>query len=259
MKTLLIANRKGGVGKSAIATQLAHYLADKRDLRVLVIDLDNQGNTSDALKPNDSVATASYPAVTLFKTTDLPDDVARFLLIPADAGLAQLERDHAEHNRYASNFRDNLKALAPHFDVCIIDPNPASDIRVTAALVSATHTLAPFQFNQESIKGLGQWLSYVNTVKTKLNPELNIIGILPSLVEPTPFQKANAQQIFTALPQFLMRLPDGSFGQIKSSSAIAKAQADNVALWKAGTSTARDVWKTIEPTFSFIADAMQEQ
>jgi len=62
MKTLLLANQKGGVGKSAMACQLAYFLAHKRNKRVMVIDLDHQANTTKALKQSESLHVSELAA-----------------------------------------------------------------------------------------------------------------------------------------------------------------------------------------------------
>lgn len=256
MKTLLIANRKGGVGKSAIACQFAHYLADKRGLRVLVIDLDNQLNTTKAIQK--TAETTPHEASALFResVTPMPGTLT---IIPGDQALAHLEKAGTQaHNDYAVNFSQNLAEYGKHYDVCVIDTSPAADIRVTSALIAATHTLAPFQFLQESIDGLAPWIKHAQAVKTNFNPNLDIIGLLPSMVEATPIQQRNARDIFQHYAKHLIQLPDGQYAQIKRSSAMGQAQEEGLPLWKIPTTTARDLFRAIEPTFSYLADRITE-
>ena len=99
VKTLVIANQKGGVGKSALVTQLALY-AGKQGLRTLVIDLDHQANTSNALKKSACVGSLDHPSSRLLyephlalKAPNIPISLAW-----ADEGLGTLERQSDAHN-----------------------------------------------------------------------------------------------------------------------------------------------------------------
>lgn len=260
MKTLLLANRKGGVGKSAVCCQLAYYFAEKRNQRVLVLDLDTQGNTTKALRASGLPSVSDTTASQLFSQAGVTVEAGSFVLVPADDKLAKLEQQLANHNAFAGNFRAFLQQMANDFDVCLVDTNPTPDIRVTAALVSASHVLAPIQLNQEAIDGIGSLIREVRNVQAnaaKLKTNLVLIGVLPNLVEPTPFQRANAQLLFKHFPQMLIQMPGGGFAQIKRSTAIPEAQAAGKPLWKAPKTSARDLWRDIEPVFETIAEKME--
>lgn len=111
MKTLVLANHKGGVGKSAVATLLAHYLAS-RGLRVLAIDLDHQGNLSRPLERSTRVTLATVTADLLMTTlvSAVPD--ARLVLVPSSRSLIGLERQPALHTPFARNLRGFLCAAS---------------------------------------------------------------------------------------------------------------------------------------------------
>lgn len=260
MKTLLVANRKGGVGKSAVCCQLAYYFADKLGLRVLLLDLDNQGNTTKAVRTSGLASVSDTVASQLFEQPGTTVEAGPFVLVPADDKLAKLERQAAQHNAFAGNFRSFLQSVAGDFDVCLIDTNPTPDIRVTSALVSASHVLAPIQLNQEAIDGIGSLIREVKTVQAnaeRLRANVQLLGVLPNLVEPTPFQRANAQLLFKHFPGILIQLPGGGFAQIKRSTAIPEAQAAGKPLWKASKTSSRDLWREVEPTFKHIAEKME--
>lgn len=97
MKTLLLANQKGGVGKSAIACQLAHYLTDKRGKRVLVIDLDHQANTTKALRGSGVVSVSNTSAAASLSEKGASVEDAPFVLMPATDELRKLEKQPASH------------------------------------------------------------------------------------------------------------------------------------------------------------------
>eukprot|EP01137_Pigoraptor_chileana_P023985 Opistho-2@91211 len=102
MKTLVLANQKGGVGKSAVATLLAHYFR-KLGCRVLAIDLDHQGNFSDPLRKSQRAAVADVPASALLTQVNPVIPAADFVLVAADRDLSGLERQPSLHNDFANH------------------------------------------------------------------------------------------------------------------------------------------------------------
>jgi chromosome partitioning protein len=257
MKTLVLANQKGGVGKSAVATLLAHYLRQQGQ-RVLAIDLDHQANFSQPLRLSRRATLASFGADRLLTEPAAALPAADFVLVPGDPRLLMLERQPDRHNAFATNLHRFLPAQASRFDVCVIDTNPNPDIRVIAALASADFVLSPIQLNQEAMDGVGALLNHdrvgVRRIKALLNPKLQLIGLLPVMVEPTPFQKANFVQIVEQYHPLLIRIGDGAgnFASIPRRSAIAEAQAHGEVLWEMKKTAARDAWREIEPSLRTI-------
>ena len=132
MKTLVVCNQKGGVGKSAVATLLAHLLV-QRGKRVLAIDLDHQGNLSKPLRLSRRPSVAEVGASSLL-TGPVPELASEpFVLVPADGDLMFLERQPDKHTPFARNFRRFLAAVDGQFDVCVIDTHPNPDIRLISA------------------------------------------------------------------------------------------------------------------------------
>jgi chromosome partitioning protein len=257
MKTLVLANQKGGVGKSAVATLLAHYLRQQGQ-RVLAIDLDHQANFSQPLRLSRRATLAGFGADRLLTEPAAALPAADFVLVPGDPRLLMLERQPDKHNVFATNLHRFLPAQASRFDVCVIDTNPNPDIRVIAALASADFVLSPIQLNQEAMAGVGGLLNHdrvgVRKIKALLNPRLQLIGLLPVMVEPTPFQKANFVQIVEQYHPLLIRMGDvpGNFASIPRRSAIAEAQAHGELLWEMKKTAARDAWREIEPSLRTI-------
>jgi hypothetical protein len=89
-----------------------------------------------------------------------------------------------------------------------------------------------------------------------LNPKLALIGLLPTMVEPTPFQKANFLQVVQQYHPLMIRIGDGpgAFASIPRRSCIAEAQAEGAVLWEMKKTAARDAWREIEPSLVRIAD-----
>lgn len=258
MKTLVLANQKGGVGKSAVATLMAHYLA-QRGSRVLAIDFDHQGNFSKPLRLSQRAALAGVSSDQLLSSPVTMMPTQNLVLVPSDRALIGLERQPSLHTPFARNLRAFLSAMNERFDVCIIDTNPSPDIRVISALASADYVLSPIQLNQEALDGVSGLLNHervgVRKIKAILNPKLEFIGLLPTMVEPTPFQKENFVQLIQQHMGLMIQVGTrpGEFAYIPRRSAIAEAQCDGLVLWEMKKTAARDAWKEIEPSLARIA------
>lgn len=144
MKTLAIINEKGGVGKSFIATQFALFCRFKLGNRVLVVDLDQQRNTSDILINSGLCVPTDTTAGLIMKNGGLVKAEEPFMVIPGDDNLLELEsmRDAAG---ITQNLYSALDAVSDNFDLCIIDCSPSADVRQLIVLSLSTHYLIPFQ------------------------------------------------------------------------------------------------------------------
>lgn len=256
MKTILITNRKGGVGKSAIASQYAHYLADKLGQRVLFIDLDSQANSTKALTTKQAAATSATKAVEAFTNKAATVESGHFIVLPGSPELDLLDMEQAQRNEFAGNFKAFIARVGEQFDVCVIDTAPTLDIRMKAAVISTDYLVAPIQLAQEAIDGLRSLLKTVSAAKDSLNPGLHFIGILPNQVMDTPFQKENLATIAQHFAKLLIALREGGFALIRRTTAIEESQAEGVPLWKHAKTSARDAWRKIEPSFAHIASTM---
>ena len=257
MTTLVLANEKGGVGKSAIACQLGYYLHDLLNKRVLVIDLDHQGNTTRSLTKSGLAAVASVQSHQLLTEPITSVASGAFVLVPSSRELLKLQEQKEWHNRFATNLRECLRAVGASFDVAIIDTNPNPDIRVIAALVVADCVLAPIQLNQEAIHGIGSLRRQVVKIQGTLNPDLRFLGILPNLVEATPFQRDNLTQLVTACADLLLTLRDGRPAAFARRTAWPEAQALGIPIWKSKKTSSRDVWSEIRPVFETVVARME--
>ena len=261
MKTLVLANQKGSVGKTAVATLLAYYLAE-RSQRVLAIDLDHQGNFSKPLRLSGRAVVTPFTADMLMvgPVANLPHQLSHpLVLVPSERALLGLERQPQMHTPFARSFRSFLESVDAQFDVCVIDTNPNPDIRLIAALASADFVLLPIQLNQEAMDGVNALLNHdrvgVRKIKAVLNPKLQLMGLLPTLVESNPFQKANFVQVIQQYGplMFQVRSLPGQFAFLPRRSVIAEAQANGEVLWHMKKTAARDAWKEIEPGMVRIA------
>ena len=264
MKTLVLANQKGGVGKSAVATLLSHYFVQKGH-RVLAIDLDHQGNFSNALLLSQRVGLVSVTADLLLSGGIAAVPQQSFVLVASGRGLLGLERQPTLHTPFARNFRAFLSSMDQRFDVCVIDTNPNPDIRLIAALASTDHVLSPIQLKQEAMDGVAALLDHervgLRKIKAVLNPKLRLIGLLPSMVEATPFEKVNLIQVVRKYQSLLIPLSErpGDIASIPRRSAIGEAQAQGAVLWEMKKTAARDAWREIEPSLARIVEIVVAQ
>jgi chromosome partitioning protein len=264
MKTLVLANQKGGVGKSAVATLISHHLAQKGQ-RVLAVDFDHQGNFSKPVRLSQRATLAAVTADLLLTSTAVPMPDKHFVLVQSAPLLLALERQPEQHTPFARRLRAFLEGVDRQFDVCVIDTNPNPDIRLIAALASADFVLSPIQLNQEAMDGVSGLLSHarvgVRKIKALLNPKLELLGLLPTMVEATPFQKANFRQVVDTYRSLLIPLSSGPghVAFIPKRSAIAEAQAHGEVLWEIKKTAARDAWNEIEPGIEAICRMLTRQ
>jgi chromosome partitioning protein len=257
MKTIVLANHKGGVGKSAVATLLAHYFV-RNGRRVLAIDLDHQGNFSSALQKSRRVALASAPSDTLLTGGGAVVPAQPFVLTASGDGLLNLEQQPTLHNAFARNFNSFLASVDGRFDVCVVDTHPNPDIRLIAALASTDFVLSPIQLKQEAMEGVAALLDHervgLRKIKAVLNPKLQLVGLLPNMVEATPFERTNLIQVVQKYRSLLIPLSDrlGDIAAMPRRSAIGEAQADGQLLWEMKKTAARDAWREIEPSVARI-------
>jgi chromosome partitioning protein len=276
MKTLVLANQKGGVGKSAVATLLTHYLAQQGQ-RVLAVDLDHQGNFSKPIRLSGRADVLGVSADTLLSE---PAEISvaalraspalhRVVIVPSSSGLMTLERQRELHNDFGTNLRNFLRGVSADaqlgFDVCVIDTNPNPDIRLIAALASGDFVLSPIQLNQEALDGVAALLNHqrvgLRKIKVVLNPTLNFIGLLPTLVEATPFQKANYLGLIARYQLLMIPLSPktGHFACIPKRSVIAESQASGEVMWTLKKTAARDTWNEIALSLARITEIIHGQ
>jgi chromosome partitioning protein len=256
MKTLVLANQKGGVGKTAIACQLGYFLVEYLKKRVLIIDLDHQGNTSKNIIMSKLATISEITANQLLTDPVTTVEEGSFVMIPSHGDLLKLERREEAHNQFATNLKLFLNEMDDRFDVAIIDTNPNPDIRVLASLVVGDFVLSPIQLNQEAVDGIAALRAQVLKIQSTLNKDLRFIGLLPNLVEPTPFQRANFEQLCTAFASLFIRLDDGRMAAIPSRTAVAEAQAMGAPIWTLQKTSSRDAWMHLKPIFQKVAHTM---
>ena len=180
MTTIAIANQKGGVGKTTSAINLATGLAAIGH-RVLLVDLDPQGNASTGLGiGRDQRSRSSYELLigrTLVTEAAVPTRVPRLSVVPATVDLSGAEVELIEFEQRTHRLRHALANTAGLWDIVLIDCPPSLGLLTLNALVAADSLLVPLQCEFFALEGLSQLLNTVERIRTRFNPGLSILGV----------------------------------------------------------------------------------
>jgi chromosome partitioning protein len=248
MKTLVIANQKGGVGKTTLLVHMAYYAAEAGN-RVLVIDLDPQGNSSSSLEMFASGIVASA----LFETKPLALRVEaqpNITLIGADSALVDLDRATLDVARTFGNQVRHLEDSGS-FDLCLIDTAPALGLRMVAAITSANYVVSPIELHAYSIDGIAAMLKTIYGIRGKLNPGLQFIGMLPSRVNAhSPAQKANLVALLKRHPDLVVRKA------ITLRTSIGEAASEKKPVWSLRKTSAREAGQEVKAALAHIIERM---
>lgn len=185
MRTIAVANQKGGSGKTTSVVNLAAAFAELRQ-RVLVVDLDPQGSASSWLGVSESgpglldVFTGGKVHV-----ADLAHDtaIADVAIVPASPWLATVERAVAGEVGAETLLREAVRQLPRRWDVLLVDCPPTLGFLTVSALVACRELLVAVEAHVMALAGLAALLQTVERVRERLNPQLKVAGVLACRVD----------------------------------------------------------------------------
>lgn len=180
-RAIAITNQKGGVGKTTTSINLSACLAEAGK-KVLLVDVDPQGNaTSGVGIDKNSLENTIYDLI--IGECEIEDclietDIENLSLIPANANLSGAEIDLIGIDNREFVVKNNIKKIKDNYDFIIIDCPPSLSMLTVNALTTADTVLVPIQCEYYALEGLSQLIHTINLVKKRLNPDLEMEGVV---------------------------------------------------------------------------------
>jgi chromosome partitioning protein len=259
MKTLVVANQKGGVGKTSTLVHLA-FDAFERGLKVAVIDLDPQANASYTLKAFTSGLGASqlfadipkglWPETAAKSAKEADQNAPRMALIESDPALINVEK--VPLPKAGQSFCDAIQALEQQgFDICLIDTAPSLGVSMAAALLAADSVLSPVELEAYSMQGIKKMVTTIANLR-KVNVNLQFLGMVPSKVDArNPRHGRHLEELEKAYPQLIIQT------RIGLRSSIADALATCVPVWKIKKTAARKAAQEVRALAAYVFEKME--
>ena len=180
-RIIAISNQKGGVGKTTTAINLSACLAEKGK-KVLVIDMDPQGNTTSGLGVDkENVEHTSYEL--LLETVTVKETITKSVMetldvIPSERGLAGAEIEIVGKDNREFILKNQIEKVKDNYDFIIIDCPPSLNILTVNAMTTADTVIVPIQCEYFALEGLSELMYTINLIKDRLNEKLEIEGIV---------------------------------------------------------------------------------
>ena len=184
--TIACANQKGGVGKTTTVVNLGAYLA-RSGRRVLIVDLDPQGNATSGLGfDRGAVQRSIYEAICGSASADelvVRTQVDQLDLLPASLSLAGAEVELAPLPQRERRLARALASITARYDHVLVDCPPSLGLLTVNALTAAGSVLVPLQCEYYALEGLSQLVATVNLVRDHLNPALTVRGVVLTMFD----------------------------------------------------------------------------
>ncbi len=185
-QVISITNQKGGVGKTTTAINLSAFLANE-GCKILLIDLDPQGNTTSGLGLERAEIKSSLYEVLLNEIH--PQEATHktpyknLSLIPSTVVLAAAEVELVAHLAREYKLKQAIAKIVNEYDFIFIDSPPSLGLLTVNGLVASDKILIPVQAEYYALEGLGQLLHTVQRVKVSLNPKIDLLGVLLTMYD----------------------------------------------------------------------------
>jgi chromosome partitioning protein len=180
-RIISVVNQKGGVGKTTTAVNLSTIFA-VMDKKVLIVDIDSQGNTSSGLgiRQTERKITSYnvFSGLNSIRDAILATEVPNLSIVSANTNLAAIELDLIQLKNYENILLEKLEEIKNDFDYIIIDCPPSLGLITLNALVACDEVLIPMLCDFYSLEGLSHLLKTVEIIEKKMNPGIKIGGIL---------------------------------------------------------------------------------
>ena len=181
-----VTNQKGGVGKTTTAVNLSYYLA-KSGKKTLLVDFDPQGNATSGLGIDKQLLQGTMADVVMEEMSldqiVIPTAHKNLYLAPTTPLLANTEVQLAQADKRFSRLKAAIEASQQGYDIVIIDSPPSLSLLTVNGLIAASYVLLPVQAEFYALEGLGQLLETMKLVRRGMNPTLELLGVLPTMID----------------------------------------------------------------------------
>ena len=184
-KIIAVTNQKGGVGKTTTAVNLSALMAETGK-RVLLVDIDPQGNATSGLGKSDTDSNTVYEVLlgeAPAKDAIVDTGFGTLSLMPTAIALAGAEIELVGVENRENLLKNALASIRDEYDYIFIDCPPSLSILTLNALTAADSVLIPIQCEYYALEGVGQLVNTIKLIRMKLNPELKVEGILLTMYD----------------------------------------------------------------------------
>lgn len=253
MRTTAIMNQKGGTAKTVTAINTAALLAREYAQRVLLVDADSQANLTEFVTADlpDGLTPGGLPDLLRgLKAFPLPTKLQNVSILHADETLMELDVTAVSAGKTnPMALADFLEEQEDRYDWCVVDCPPAFSAAAVAALVAADDVIIPIKIDAFGIRGMANLLEQIRNMQ-KLNPDLEIAGVLPTMTYPSEMQRKTERELRASLEAGGLRV----FHHIRRSTKVDESTfAQQALIYSSPKSGAARDYRT------FVADLMAMQ
>lgn len=252
-KVISYANQKGGVGKSTLCIQTAFYLSMKLSKKVLVVDMDGQGNTSSRLAPRKTLEDGSFEAILSgTKSAELfQDNLERIEVLKCPSGVDLIHTPKNDPDLFemeavpldqAMNPSRNLAELIEQYDYVLIDCPPSLGRKLVAALLMSTHVVCPVKLSGFAVDGVEGLLRTIIGIREVYNNDLEILGIIINDMDRSVNHDRSLKMLESSVPDLIFK------NKIMHRPPLDTAITEGIPVWELryGHVAAREVESVLD-------------